>query len=571
MRVTGGLAALLLGTAIVIVQPAATALTPSEIAEIARQITVRIDGASSGSGVIIERQGNVYTVVTNWHVVQLEGNYTVHTPDGQQYKFNHSQVKRFPGVDLAVFEFTSNVNYRVAEKGNSDQVALGTDIAVAGYPQGTSDIDFRRGAISRLESKPKDGYAFIYDIGGFPGMSGGAILDEQGKLVGIHGRAKTRPDTNATTVLGIPLKTYLSLAPSVQPMATPPAPKPPVSTTPTPKPQNPPVATAPAPKPPVVNAPSAAKFTLVRTLIGHSQKVIELGNNSFSNNSYKEGRVLSVAISPDGRTLASGSLDKTIKIWNLTTGQEIRTLNGHSDWVSSVAISADGRTLVSSSSDSTIKIWNLTTGQEIRTLNGHSSTVDSVAFSADGRTLASGSRDNTIKIWNLTTGQEIRTLNSHSYAVNSVAFSPDGRTLASNSWNKTIKIWNLTTGQEIRTLNGHSDVVWSVAISPDGRTLASGSRDNTIKIWNLTTGQEISTLNGHSDSVGPVAFSPDGKTLASGSADETIKIWNVATRQEMRTLKGHSNLVNSVALSQDGRTLASGSDDATIKIWRLSE
>jgi hypothetical protein len=221
MRVAGVLSALLFGTAIIIVQPVATALTPSEIAEIAQQITVRIDGANTGSGVIIERQGNVYTVVTNWHVVQLEGNYTVHTPDGKKYTFNHSQVKQFRGVDLAIFQFTSNENYRVAEKGNSDLIKLGINISVAGYPQGTSDIKFIRGAISSRVSNPKDGYAFVYDIGGFPGMSGGAILDEQGKLVGIHGRATTRPDTNATTVLGIPLNTYLQLAP---------APKPPVET-----------------------------------------------------------------------------------------------------------------------------------------------------------------------------------------------------------------------------------------------------------------------------------------------------------------------------------------------------
>ncbi|MGH1394800.1 MAG: trypsin-like peptidase domain-containing protein, partial [Trichormus sp.] len=224
MRVAGVLSALLFGTAIVIVQPVATALTPSEIAEIAQQITVRIDGANTGSGVIIERQGNVYTVVTNWHVVQLKGNYTVHTPDGKKYTFNHSQVKQFRGVDLAIFQFTSNENYRVAEKGNSDQIKLGINISVAGYPQGTSSIRFLRGAISSLESKPKNGYAFVYDIGGFPGMSGGAILDEQGKLVGIHGRATTRPDTNATTVLGIPLQIYLSLAPSVQSVATAPTP-----------------------------------------------------------------------------------------------------------------------------------------------------------------------------------------------------------------------------------------------------------------------------------------------------------------------------------------------------------
>ncbi|MCF4968573.1 trypsin-like peptidase domain-containing protein [Nostoc sp. CMAA1605] len=543
MRVTGGLAALLLGTGIVIVQPVATALTPSEIANIARQITVRIDGANTGSGVIIERQGNVYTVVTNWHVVQLQGNYTVQTSDGKRYTFNNSQVKRFPGVDLAVFQFTSNTNYRVAEKGNSDQVALGTNIAVAGYPQGTSDIDFRRGAISRMVSNPKDGYAFVYDIGGFPGMSGGAILDEQGKLVGIHGRATTRPDTNATIVLGIPLKTYLSFASSVQPVASAPAPTP----TRTPKPPQPTTS-----KPVTLNN-SSSNFVLAKTLKGHSDLV------------------WSVAISPDGRTLASGSDDKTIKIWNIATGQEIRTLNGHSYAVISVAISPDGRTLASGGAgDKTIKIWNIATGQEIRTLNGHSRSVFSVAISPDGRTLASGSVDNTIKIWNIATGQEIRTLNGHSDSVYSVAISPDGRTLASGSDDNTIKIWNIATGQEIRTLNGHSNLVTSVAISPDGRTLASGSWDKTIKIWNIATGQEIRTLNGHSSSVISVAISPDGRTLASGGY-KAIKIWNTTTGQEIRTLNGHSSWVRSVAISPDGRTLASGSDDKTIKIWRLSD
>ena len=178
------------------------------------------------------------------------------------------------------------------------------------------------------------------------------------------------------------------------------------------------------------------------------------------------------------------------------------TLTGHSNSVSSVAISPDGQTLASGSSDNTIKIWNLSTGQEIRTLMGHSYGVWSVAISPDGQTLASGSGDNTIKIWNLSTGQEIRTLTGHSYGVSFVAISPDGRTLASCSGDRadnTIKIWNLSTGQEIRTLTGHSYGVTSVAISPDGQTLASGSggsADNTIKIWNLSTGQEIRTLSG---------------------------------------------------------------------------
>ncbi|WP_242054491.1 fasciclin domain-containing protein [Nostoc sp. FACHB-190] len=235
MRVTGGLAALLLGTGIVIVQPVATALTPSEIAEIARKITVRIDGANTGSGVIIEQQGNVYTVVTNFHVVQPEGNYTVQTPDGQRYTFNHSQVKRFDGVDLAVFQFTSNTNYRVAQKGNSDKIKLNTNISVAGYPVGIPGVPGRNftvlpTSLSSYVEQPKNGYALVYTVEAFDGMSGGAILDEQGKLVGIHGRAGTA-SSGGTATLGIPLKTYISLVPSVKPVATAPAPKPAKSST----------------------------------------------------------------------------------------------------------------------------------------------------------------------------------------------------------------------------------------------------------------------------------------------------------------------------------------------------
>ncbi|BAY65252.1 protein kinase [Calothrix brevissima NIES-22] len=294
-----------------------------------------------------------------------------------------------------------------------------------------------------------------------------------------------------------------------------------------------------------------SSFFLEKTLKGHSNPVD------------------SVAISPDGNTLASGSWDNTIKLWNLATGEQIRTFSGHSDTVNSVAFSPNGNTLASGSWDKTIKLWNLATGEQIRTLKVHSNTVISVAFSPDGNTLASGSSDKTIKLWNLATGEQIRTFSGHSDTVNSVAFSPDGKTLVSGSDDKTIKLWNLATGEEIRTLTGHSYTIYSVAFSPDGKTLASGSDDKTIKLWNLATGEEIRTLTGHSYTIWSVAFSPDGNILASGSRDNTIKLWNLATGEQIRTLTGHDYEVISVAISPDGKTLASGSGDNTIKIWRL--
>lgn len=219
MRFTGGFAAVLLGTAVLIVQPLVTkALEPQEIASIAEKITVRIDGANYGSGVIIERQDNSYTVVTNWHVLKLKGSYTVQTFDSKKYTINRSQVKRLAGVDLAVFEFTSNENYSVAEKGNSDQIRRGQTIYVGGYPTGIPGIPgreflFLEGQISGRAQNPKEGYALIYIVQPFQGMSGGLVLDEEGKLVGIHGSSGTQYGGGGTVVLGIPLKTYLSLAP----------------------------------------------------------------------------------------------------------------------------------------------------------------------------------------------------------------------------------------------------------------------------------------------------------------------------------------------------------------------
>jgi len=311
--------------------------------------------------------------------------------------------------------------------------------------------------------------------------------------------------------------------------------------------------------------------------------------------------IRSVSFSSDGKTLASGSLDKTIKVWNIETGQEIRTLSGHNDNVWCLNFSSDGKTLASGSSDNTIRLWNIETGKEIYTLTEHNDSVTSVSFSSDGKTLASGSSDNTIRLWNVETGQEIRslsgykmsfssdgktlasggddtiklwdvetgkeihTLSGHTNNVTSVSFSSDGKTLASGSWDNTIKLWNVETGQEILALPEHN-IVWSVSFSPDGKLLASGGDDEIIKLWNVQIDKEICTLFGHNNSVNSVSFSPDGKTLASGSSDNTIKLWNVETGKEIRALS-HNNSVNSVSFIRDGKTLASGGDDGIIKLW----
>ena len=277
--------------------------------------------------------------------------------------------------------------------------------------------------------------------------------------------------------------------------------------------------------------------------------------------------VWSVAWSPDGKRLATGSEDNTAKVWDAVTGKELLTLSSHSGTVWSVAWSPDGERLATGSDDKTAKVWDAGTGEELLILKGHYLGVNSVAWSPDGKRLATGSSaDNTAKVWDATMGRELLTLSGHSGTVHSVAWSPDGKRLATGSEDKTAKVWDATTGMELLTLSGHSRDVESVAWSPDGKRLATGSLDGTAKVWDADTGKELLTLSGHSGTVHSVAWSPDGKRLATGSEDKTAKVWDVTTGKELLTLSGHS-FVYSVAWSPDGKRLATGTLDATAKVW----
>ena len=193
--------------------------------------------------------------------------------------------------------------------------------------------------------------------------------------------------------------------------------------------------------------------------------------------------VFSVAFSPNELTVASGSWDSTIRLWDAVTGAHQRTLTGHTGAVYSIAFSPDGQLLVSGSDDKTVRLWDTLTGAHRRTLTGHTDWVYCVAFSPDGLTLASGSDDHTIRLWDVATGVPQRTLTGHTGPVRSVAFIADGATLASGSFDKSVRLWDAVTGEHRRTLTDHTDWVYSVAFSPDGGTLASGSWDRTIRFW----------------------------------------------------------------------------------------
>ena len=279
--------------------------------------------------------------------------------------------------------------------------------------------------------------------------------------------------------------------------------------------------------------------------------------------------VSSVAVSPDGKHIVSGSWDNTLRVWDLGTGRYLNTLQGHTGWVESVAVSLDGKHIVSGGRDHTLRVWDLGTGRYLNTLQGHTGWVESVAVSPDGRHIVSGSKDTTLRVWELGSGRCLNTLRGHTDGVGSVAVSPDGRHIVSGSRNNTLRVWEFGTGRCLTTLQGHAHWVNSVAVSPDGRHIVSGSADNTLRVWEFGTGRCLHTLQGHTDLVCSVAVSPDGRHIVSGSWDNTLRVWHLGTGRCLTTLQEHAHWVNSVAVSPDGRHIVSGSADKTLRVWGL--
>ncbi len=282
------------------------------------------------------------------------------------------------------------------------------------------------------------------------------------------------------------------------------------------------------------------------------------------------GAVFSVAFSPDGRYVLTGSQDKTAILWNTATGQQVRVFHGHDASVSSIAFSPDGRHVLTGSHDNTAILWDVATGQQVRVFRGHDFWVESVVFSPDGREVLTGSWDSTAILWDATTGQQVRVLRGHDRGVNSVAFSPDGRQVLTGSFEKTAILWNKATGEQVRVFQKHDASVSAVAFSADGLRVLIGSTDNTAILWDATTGQQIRVFRGHHAWVDSVAFSPDGRQVLTGSLDKTAILWDTATGDRVRDFHTNVASVSSVAFSPDGRRILTGSDDKTAIVWNTA-
>lgn len=286
--------------------------------------------------------------------------------------------------------------------------------------------------------------------------------------------------------------------------------------------------------------------SLIRTLRGHS------------------GAVGSLTLAEQGKLLVSASSDGSFKIWDIASGELVRTLTA-GDGVAR-AISASGSSMVAVGNDGNAAIWNLDSGERQRLLRGNDGPLRAVAYGAGIDDFVTAGQDNRVRLWNDNRGERW-SLGGHTNTVLAVDYRNDKRLIASGGADKTVRLWDSRRRRLIRSYVGHTDDVSAVALSPSADIIASGSFDKTVILWSADTDRKLRQLAGHLDRVTDIAFSPGGGMLASASEDGTVKLWNVATGELLATYVGHSEAVRAVRFLADGKSIASAADDGTVRLW----